>query len=150
MAGTPKDDFYLRYYTGHQGRYGHEFLEFEYANGRLRYANNSNYRSDSLIRKEMYLSPLTVSELKRIVDESEIVKEDDADWPQKSVVGKQELEIKSGNHHVSFELGKLGSLVDVQNSDSPESLRVLYYLIQDLRMFVFSLINLHFKIKPTP
>lgn len=33
-----------------------------------------SYRSDSLIRKEMYLSPLTVSELKRIVDESEIVK----------------------------------------------------------------------------
>ena len=61
-------------------------------------------------------------------------REDDADWPQKSVVGKQELEIKSGNHHVSFELGKLGSLVDVQNSDSPESLRVLYYLIQDLRV----------------
>lgn len=33
-----------------------------------------SYRSDSLIRKEMYLSPLTVSELKRIVEESEIVK----------------------------------------------------------------------------
>ena len=42
--------------TGHQGRHGHEFLEFEYGRGRLRYANNSNYRNDSLIRKEsMYL-----------------------------------------------------------------------------------------------
>lgn len=38
--------------TGHQGRHGHEFLEFEYDRGRLRYANNSNYRNDSLIRKE--------------------------------------------------------------------------------------------------
>jgi protein mago nashi len=38
--------------TGHQGRHGHEFLEFEYSRGRLRYANNSNYRNDSLIRKE--------------------------------------------------------------------------------------------------
>ena len=38
--------------TGHQGRHGHEFLEFEYNRGRLRYANNSNYRNDSLIRKE--------------------------------------------------------------------------------------------------
>jgi hypothetical protein len=38
--------------TGHSGRHGHEFLEFEYDNGRLRYANNSNYRNDSLIRKE--------------------------------------------------------------------------------------------------
>lgn len=38
--------------TGHQGMHGHEFLEFEYSGGRLRYANNSNYRNDSLIRKE--------------------------------------------------------------------------------------------------
>ena len=45
-------DFYVRYYTGHQGRHGHEFLEFEYNRGRLRYANNSNYRNESLIRKE--------------------------------------------------------------------------------------------------
>lgn len=38
---------------GHRGKFGHEFLEFEFkANGRLRYANNSNYKSDTLIRKE--------------------------------------------------------------------------------------------------
>lgn len=75
------NDFYLRYYTGHVGRYGNEFLEFELSEGGLlRYANNSksvmdhgalaalhcsgwadfwifnnhaySYRSDSLIRKE--------------------------------------------------------------------------------------------------
>ena len=23
-------DFYLRYYVGHKGKFGHEFLEFEY------------------------------------------------------------------------------------------------------------------------
>lgn len=40
------------YSTGHSGKHGHEFLEFEYSHGRLRYANNSNYRNDSLIRKE--------------------------------------------------------------------------------------------------
>ena len=38
--------------TGHSGKHGHEFLEFEFSHGRLRYANNSNYRNDSLIRKE--------------------------------------------------------------------------------------------------
>ncbi|CAD6582728.1 MAG: hypothetical protein CYPHOPRED_002111 [Cyphobasidiales sp. Tagirdzhanova-0007] len=150
MAGTAKDDFYLRYYTGHQGRYGHEFLEFEYANGRLRYANNSNYRSDSLIRKEMWLSPLVVQELKRMVEESNITTEDDNVWPQKSVIGKQELEVRLGRSHISFETAKIGSLVDVQSSEDPEGMRAFYYLIQDLRMFVFSLISLHFKIKPTP
>ena len=23
------EDFYIRYYVGHQGKFGHEFLEFE-------------------------------------------------------------------------------------------------------------------------
>jgi protein mago nashi len=39
--------------VGHKGVYGHEFLEFEFKpDGRLRYANNSNYKSEVLIRKE--------------------------------------------------------------------------------------------------
>jgi hypothetical protein len=52
------DPFYLRYYSGHQGKFGHEFLEFDLSvqlNGSyatLRYANNSNYRNEGLIRKQ--------------------------------------------------------------------------------------------------
>jgi len=39
--------------TGHKGKFGHEFLEFEFRpDGKLRYANNSNYKNDSMIRKE--------------------------------------------------------------------------------------------------
>ena len=26
----PKADFYCRYYVGHKGKFGHEFLEFEF------------------------------------------------------------------------------------------------------------------------
>ena len=26
----PKNEFYLRYYVGHKGKFGHEFLEFEF------------------------------------------------------------------------------------------------------------------------
>ncbi|TKY87641.1 hypothetical protein EX895_003222 [Sporisorium graminicola] len=141
-------DFYVRYYTGHQGRHGHEFLEFEYSRGRLRYANNSNYRNDSLIRKEMWISPLMVSELRRIVEESEIMQEDDAKWPKKNATGRQELEVRLGKEHISFETAKIGSLVDVQDSDDPEGLRVMYYLVQDLKCLIFSLISMHFKIKP--
>ena len=47
--------FYLRYYVGHKGKFGHEFMEFELSpNGKLRYANNSNYKNDTngMIRKE--------------------------------------------------------------------------------------------------
>nr|CAG8536342.1 344_t:CDS:2 [Entrophospora candida] len=135
------EEFYIRYYTGHKGRYGHEFLEFEFcADGRCRYANHSNYRNDSLIRKEMYVSPLMMKELK------EIIKENDHRWPKKNVVGRQELEIRLGNEHISFETAKIGSLVDVQESEDPEGLRSFYYLVQDLKCLVFSLISLHFKV----
>lgn len=140
----------------------------------------------------MYIGSLLIKELKRIVETSEITKsvlstsprpfplvssfhpdpsvpctyrEDDAKWPKKDVVGKQELEIRVGNDHISFEVrllpfspslltslpcsarllrsllgrlarqtSKIGSLVDVQDSEDPEGLRVFYYLVQDLKV----------------
>jgi hypothetical protein len=36
--------------------------------------------------------------------------------------------------------------VDVTESADPEGLRVFYYLVQDLKALVFSLIALHFKV----
>merc|ERR1711963_452875 len=112
-------DFYLRYYVGHKGKFGHEFLEFEFRpEGRMRYANNSNYKND------------------------------DNHWPAPDKVGRQELEVVCGKEHISFTTSKIGSLSDVQASKDPEGLRVFYYLVQDLKCFVFSLIGLHFRIKP--
>ncbi|CEJ92191.1 Putative Protein mago nashi like protein [[Torrubiella] hemipterigena] len=79
MTST-NEPFYLRYYSGHMGRFGHEFLEFDFrsvGDGRsavARYANNSNYRNDSLIRKEMCVSSVLVEEIKRIIKSSEIIK----------------------------------------------------------------------------
>lgn len=76
-----------------------------------RYANNSNYRNDSLIRKEMCVSDTVVDEVRRIVRTSEIMKEDDAKWPQKNKDGRQELEIRIGGEHISFEVrGQIISL----------------------------------------
>ena len=69
-----------------------------------------------------------------------------AKWPKKNKDGRQELEIRLGNEHISFETAKIGSLVDVQESEDPEGLRVFYYLVQDLKALVFSLIGLHFKV----
>ncbi|OLL22772.1 Protein mago nashi [Neolecta irregularis DAH-3] len=96
----------------------------------------------------MCVSSLMINELKRIIRESEVLKEDDNKWPVKNKDGRQELEIRLGNEHISFETAKIGSLVDVQESEDPEGLRVFYYLVQDLKALVFSLIGLHFKIKP--
>ncbi|CAN6196338.1 unnamed protein product [Urochloa humidicola] len=143
------DEFYLRYYVGHKGKFGHEFLEFEFRpDGKLRYANNSNYKNDTMIRKEVFVSPAVVREARRIVEQSEVMKEDDRHWPRPNHIGRQELEIIMDNEHISFTTSKIGSLMDVQKSKDPDGLRMFYYLVQDLKCFVFSLISLHFKIKP--
>lgn len=72
--------------------------------GLLRYANNSNYKNDSLIRKEATISPAVIEEIRRILTVSEIVKEDDSKWPERNRDGKQELEIRMGKYHISFEV----------------------------------------------
>lgn len=38
----------------------------------MRYANNSQYKNDTMIRKEVTVSPAVIDELKRIIDESEV------------------------------------------------------------------------------
>lgn len=84
------EDFYLRYYVGHKGKFGHEFLEFEFRpDGKLRYANNSNYKNDTMIRKEAYVHQSVMEELKRIINDSEIMAEDDSLWPPPDRVGRQ-------------------------------------------------------------
>ena len=45
-----------------------------------------------------------VDELRRIVEESEIMREDDAKWPKKNATGRQELEVRLGKEHISFEV----------------------------------------------
>ncbi len=55
---------------------------------------------------------------------------------------------KNGVLTLRLQTAKIGSLVDVTESEDPEGLRVFYYLVQDLKALVFSLISLHFKIKP--
>ncbi|KAH7815954.1 protein mago nashi [Monocercomonoides exilis] len=148
-AAAQTEEFYLRYYVGHKGQFGHEFLEFEIRpNGKLRYANNSHYKKEEMIRKEVYLSPCVVAEFQRIIDESEIMKESDEEWPETDKGGRQELEIVYKNVHSSFVTCKLSSLTSIQDSRDPDGLRTFYYLVQDLKAFVFSLIGLHFRIKP--
>ena len=52
-AAVPFDRMCLVGSVGHKGKFGHEFLEFEFRpDGKLRYANNSNYKNDVMIRKE--------------------------------------------------------------------------------------------------
>jgi len=146
-----EEDFYVRYYVGHRGQFGHEFLEFEFrGNGKLRYANNSRYKNEVMIRKEVFVSKSVREELKKIIKDSDIMKADDAKWPEPDKEGTQELEVVLDNEHISFTTGKISSLTVVSASQDPTGLADFYYLVQDLKVFVFALVSLHFKIKPVP
>eukprot|EP01128_Nolandella_sp_AFSM9_P002018 TRINITY_DN12410_c0_g1_i1.p1 TRINITY_DN12410_c0_g1~~TRINITY_DN12410_c0_g1_i1.p1 ORF type:complete len:175 (-),score=56.13 TRINITY_DN12410_c0_g1_i1:48-518(-) len=149
---STSDEVYLRYYLGHSSVVnGREFLEFEFRpNGKLRYANNSNYKKEVMIRKEVFVSKAVREQLKTIIRDSNIMKADDAEWPEPNRDGSQEIEIVLDNEHISFTTSKIGSLIEVTESKDQVGMRDFYYLVQDLKVFVFSLMGLHFKIKPVP
>lgn len=61
--------------VGHKGRFGHEYLQFEFKpDGKLRYTNNSNYKKDGQIHKELYVNEIVLKELRKIIEDSEIMK----------------------------------------------------------------------------
>jgi protein mago nashi len=127
-----------------------EFKEEAGVGGRLRYANNSQYKNDVMIRKECKVHRAVLEEVKRIVRESGVIKADDAAWPEPDRVGRQELEIVLDGEHISFTCSKLGSLAEIAASDEPETLRNFYYLTQDLKCLVFSIVTCHFKVRLGP
>jgi len=129
-------------------------MEIEvHGDGTIRYSNSSNYasRSSSTIRKECVVSLSVIKEIERILDESTVLVQEDDKWPSPSRdTGRQELELKRGDEHIFFTCAKINSLADIQNSDDEKGLLTFYYAMQDLKTFVFSLITLHFRIKPIP
>lgn len=49
-------------------------MEFEFSSsGKLRYANNSNYKNDTMIRKEVTVSQAVLDEVRRIIQEADII-----------------------------------------------------------------------------
>ncbi|KAF0989287.1 hypothetical protein HZS_6742, partial [Henneguya salminicola] len=105
--------FYLRYYIGHLGRYGHEAIEFEFRpDGLLRYSNTTRYRNENIIKKQVYVTNPVLDELKRVISTSEILKENDEQWPLPDIEGRQELEIVLGDEHISFTTTKILTLSD--------------------------------------
>ena len=144
------DDFYVRYYVGHRGKFGHEFMEFELCpSGKLRYANNSNYKDDTMIRKEVCVSPAVAEEVRRIIASSDVESIEDTAWSYPSPgARRQELEIKVGKLHIAYTTAEIVSPADIRSSPDPVGLATFYYLTQDLKSLILSLFNLHFKVEP--
>jgi phosphatidate phosphatase PAH1 len=84
-----------------------------------------------------------IEEIKRIIKTSEITKyetqlspqtaakansnrEDDKNWPQKNKDGRQELEIKIGNEHISFEVSDLSKQLRHQLTFTDGKNRITY------------------------
>jgi protein mago nashi len=142
-------DFYCRYYVGHSGRFGHEFLEFELRDdGTVRYANNSNYKRDSLIKKEVCVAPAVLEELKRVIRNSKILECDDTKWPTPDRGGRQELEILVDQQHISFSTNKCSLMSEILASEDAQGLSTFFYVAQDLKQLVLSLIAMHHRVKP--
>jgi len=56
------------------------------------------------------------------------------------------LVIRVGEKEVTLTTSKIGSYAEVQKNKDSEGLTVFFYLVQDLKCFVFSLVNLHFRV----
>ena len=85
--------------------------------------------------------------MRRIVLESGILECKDQEWPKPDKIGKQELVVRVGTREVSLQTSKIGSYAEVQKTKDPSGLTVFFYLVQDLKCFVFSLVNLHFRVR---
>ena len=83
---------YVRYYVGHKGKFGHEFMRFEFQpNGKLRYENNSKYKSAQLIRKEVILNTCILEEVRIQWKEINMkMREQERKWPKGKKETKEE------------------------------------------------------------
>lgn len=77
--------------------------------GKLKYHNNSEYKSDQLIRKQAFVSQTVIDEMRKIVMESGILECKDEEWPKPDKIGKQELVVRVGTKEVSLQTSKIGS-----------------------------------------
>ena len=110
---------------------------------------NSNYKSENLIRKEVYVNDIILDEVKKMIVNSKIFEQEDKKWPRpNNILGSQELEIIYKKQHIFFSTCKIGTFADIKNSKDPVGLEILYYLVSDLKCFLLTLMNMHFKIKP--
>lgn len=140
------DTFYIRFYEGHKGKYGHEFVQFDiHATGRLRYANVSKYPGfHPVISKECNITHHALNVFKVVLKESKIVSEDCSTWPPQNGAGCQELELLLGERRVTFVTCKIDSTM---KNDYGEGFRRLCFLVEDLKAYMLALLYSHFKIE---
>lgn len=148
LVVAPSDDFYVRLFMGSRGCFEEYFFGCRTPGSnclRFRVAKNSSEPGDIIVRKEAHLSQATMDVLQTLITESEILEELDMEWPAAKARGRNvELEVICGEQHISFQTQQWLSLSDIHASRDPEGLRVLYYLVEDIKAFIASICRLHF------
>ena len=96
----------------------------------------------------VWVNDIIIEEVKRIVSDANMTSYTDRKWPEPDKVGKQEMLIKLDGKECEFVTTKFGAYNDVVNSADKEGLTAFWYLVQDLKCLVLSLINAHFRVKP--
>ncbi len=84
--------------------------------------------------------------MKRIIIDSGIMECEDKEWPKPDKIGKQQFVVRIGSKEINLVTSKIGSYGEVQKTNDPNGLTIFFYLVQDLKCFVFSLVNLHFRV----
>ncbi|KAA8912197.1 mago nashi protein [Sphaerosporella brunnea] len=115
---SQNEQSFRHYYGGHTGEFGHEFLEMDFSlvdDGRMAKACYAPPTPESAV----HVSDLLVREIKRIITESEIMKEDDAICPRQGKNGKKTREIRTGDKEISVRRRKLVSVVEMEQSKRP-------------------------------
>ena len=60
-----------------------------------------------MIRKEVHVTDTVLEEVKKIITDSEILKESDSLWPEPDKVGKQLLKIQINGKTYNFKTSKI-------------------------------------------
>ncbi|CAJ1435842.1 unnamed protein product [Effrenium voratum] len=143
------NDFYVRYFAKKSVGDDYEFHEFEFcSSGRFRFARNFLQRGffkGKMLRKECFLSAVSLNALKSIVVKSKITQADDADIPLPTRHSRQELEIKCDGEHVMFATSLHPSLSHIDGGrrlDHVRNMSDLDALAEDIKSFGKTILEL--------
>ncbi|KNH09453.1 hypothetical protein XU18_0138 [Perkinsela sp. CCAP 1560/4] len=148
-SGKDLSNIFLRYFVGHRGKYGREFIEFSFeSNGVLKYINDSSYKKDGSLSDCFVCEEKIIETVRNLIQESGIFRCNDANWPLPNQGGRQELEIAINDVHYSFVTSKINSTEEAKSCEDPQGVATFYKFVQDIRSLFNALVQIHRQASP--
>lgn len=141
-------DLLLRYYAGHEGSFGLEYLEFAvYSGGQIVYKNDSRYKQETVIERSCVVRPIVIEYIVDLIRRSKILHQPREGWPQPGKNGCHELEIRLEGARTRFVTCELGSRSDVL-SRNVGGLLEFYVFSSEIKSLVLNVVGAHFYSRP--